>query len=90
MVQVANMYQYADENEKSLDLVEDAYNMNPSDSYIAGTYISMLEQQGQYDKALEAMNKWQETNPDDQAAQRKMQQLEEKIKNDTSSIDSVE
>ncbi|MDZ7722686.1 MAG: DUF2723 domain-containing protein [candidate division KSB1 bacterium] len=90
MVQVANMYQYADANEKSLDLVEYAYEMNPSDSYIAGTYINMLEQQGKYEQALEAMNKWQGTNPDDQNAQRKMQQLEEKIKNDTSLIDSLE
>ena len=83
LVQVANMYQYAGADEKGLDLIEQAYQMNPSDNYIAGTYINLLEQQGQVEKALDAIRKWRETNPDDRAAEQKIKQLETKLMDDT-------
>lgn len=90
VVQVANMYQYGGADEKALELAQMAYDMQPEDNYIAGTYINLLEQQGQFETALKALQKWQERNPSDRAAQRKIELLEKQLTKDTSSTDTLE
>ncbi len=76
ILQVGQMYEYAGQPDDFLRLAKIAYNNNPENAYVVGSYVSLLERNENYDKALNILREWRKANPSDSEAQKKINQLE--------------
>ncbi|MBN1481578.1 DUF2723 domain-containing protein [candidate division KSB1 bacterium] len=75
-LQVGQYYSFAGKPEEFLRLAEFAYNEEPHNPEVVGTFITLLEREKQYDKALDVLEKWQAERPDDSEARKKIEELQ--------------
>jgi len=85
-IQIGSLYDLAGETDKFIKKVEWAVNVDPENAYAVGTLVSLYSRQGDHKKAVELLEKWLLTHPDDPEARSKMEQ-EQRLMNAVS--DSV-
>jgi tetratricopeptide (TPR) repeat protein len=88
LLQIGQWYSMASHPDKAIEYAEQAYKMEPDSPYVYGTYISILSDNGQHDRAVEMLEEWLAKNPDDQQARQRLEE-EKKLLQQSVSGDSV-
>lgn len=75
-LQVGQYYQFAGKPEKFLSLAQYVYKQQPDDPEVVGVLVSLLQREGKYEEALQTLNSWQTTHPEDPEAKKKIEELD--------------
>ena len=73
-IQIGSLYDLAGRPDKFIEKVEWAANADPDNAYAVGTLVSLYSREGDHQKAVEVLEKWLLTHPDDPEARSKMEQ----------------
>ncbi len=82
-LQVGQYFHFAGKTEEFVRLAEYSYNLAPDNAEVVGSYVTILEREGQYDDAINVLRKWQETHPEDPEAKKKIDEIQARMNADT-------
>ena len=74
-LQVGQYYHFAGMPEEFTRLGEFAYSEEPNNPEVVGTYVTLLEREERYDDAIAVLEKWQLEHPEDNEAERKIEDI---------------
>lgn len=77
-LQVGQYYHFAKMPEEFLRLAEFAFNEEPDDPEVVGTYVTLLERERRYDDAISVLEEWLTQHPGDQEALGKINAIKQR------------